>query len=76
MPMNILCVLVNGMWAQLQYGSELSEFSVTFSVSYSSFLQVPAHMGTFVKNYLLCSVVEDGDKVLTSEPLCYQQFGA
>jgi hypothetical protein len=27
-------VLVDGMWAQLQYGSELSEFSVTFSISY------------------------------------------
>jgi hypothetical protein len=50
--MNILPVLVEGMWAQLQHGSELSEFSLTFSIAYSSFLQVPAYMGTVAKKKL------------------------
>ena len=74
MPMNILPVLIDGMWAQLQYGSEFSEFSVTFSISYSSFLHVPAYMGTVAKKLLIRSVVRDSDKVLTSESLCYQHF--
>ena len=38
MPTNILPLLVDGMWAQLRYGSELSEFSVTFP-----FLTVPSY---------------------------------
>ena len=49
MPMNILPVLVDGMWAQVQYGSESSEFSVTFSISYGSLSQVPAYMSNVAK---------------------------
>ena len=53
MPMNILPVLLDGMWVQLQHGSELSEFSVTFPFLTVPSHRYPPHMGTVAKTLFM-----------------------